>query len=149
VQADDWIAFLMQMRGMANAIQIGDPMKAAPRGSVAGTPLVDNSVTLGNAAMGQAIGTKGWTASHAGVLRRGDYIQTGYRWHRVLDDVDSDSSGKALIPIWPSLREIPTDSSAIVTSNTKGLFRLAQNKRTWSSDVTRLTRMSFQLMEYR
>src|SRR5258708_1774070 len=110
-QARQWIAFLMQMRGMANAIQIGDPMGQTPAGSVAGTPLIDNSVTSGNAAMSQVLGTKGWTASAAGVLLRGDYIQVGYRLHRALDDVNVDASGKALIPVWPSLREIPTNSA--------------------------------------
>jgi hypothetical protein len=148
-QARQWIAALMQMRGMANAIQIGDPLGRTPAGSVLGTPTVDNSVTNGNAAMSQTLGTAGWTASQFGVLLRGDYIQVGYRLHRVLDDINTDGSGKALIPIWPSLREIPTNGSAVGTSNTAGLFRLAQNKRTWSSDYTKLSHLSFQLTEYR
>ena len=148
-EADDWKATLMQMRGMANAIQLGDPMRPTPNGSVAGSPEIDNTVVSGNAAMTQTLGTKGWTASSTGVLLRGDYIQVGYRLHVVLDTVNSDSSGKATIPIWPSLREIPTDSSALVTSNCTGLFRRAVNKGTWGADVTRLTRLSVQLMEYR
>src|ERR1700722_6980418 len=72
-QADDWISFLMQCRGMLNVFQLGDPLKTVPAGSVAGTPLIDNSVSGGNAAMSQTLGTKGWTASAAGVLLRGDW----------------------------------------------------------------------------
>jgi hypothetical protein len=149
VQADDWLAFLKECRGMANAFQIGDPLKTTPNGSVAGTPLVDNTVSGGNAAMSQTLGIKGFTASATKVLARNDWIQFGYRLHSVLEDVNADSSGNATVPIWPSIREVPTDSSAIITSNTVGLFRLAQNKRTWSANETRLTSLSFQIQEYR
>lgn len=149
--ADNWISFLMQLRGMANAFRIGDPLKSAPRGSgsvVDGAPFVDNTVS-GNLAMSQSIDTKGWTDSADGVLLAGDYMQVGYRLYRVLDTVDADDAGNATIPIWPSLREVPEDSSVIVLNNTVGLFRLATNKRTWSADVTRLSQISFQIQEYR
>lgn len=147
--ADDWIAFLLQLRGMANAFQMGNPLKATPRGTPVGTPLVDNSQAGGNAAMSQALTTKGWAASATNLLLRGDYIQIGYRLHLVLDAVDADDNGDATIAIWPSLREQPTDSSTIITSNTQGLWRLAENKRSWSFDITQLTQLSFKFQEYR
>ncbi|HEV2463541.1 MAG TPA: hypothetical protein VGT04_07040 [Acidobacteriaceae bacterium] len=147
--ADEWIAFLMQMRGMANAFQVGDPLKAAPRGTPSGTPLVDNTQNGGNQAMSQSLGTKGWTASTANLLLRGDYIQIGYRLHRVLDPVSSDASGNALISIFPSLREQPTDSGTVVTSNARGLWRLATNQRKWSADYTKLSSISIPMREYR
>jgi hypothetical protein len=149
VDADAWIAFLMELRGMQNAFQIGDRLKATPRGTPAGTPLIDNSANGGNPAMSQALATKGWTASAPNVLLPGDYVQVGYRLHRVLDAVSADSSGKAVLSLWPSLREQPTDSSALITSNCLGLFRLANNQRTWSVDYTRVTRISFPILEYR
>jgi len=149
LQEDDWACFLMEMRGMANAFQFGAPLKGTPRGSVAGTPLIDNTVTNGNSAMSQTLGLKGFTASATGVLKRGDYVQTGYRLYRCLVDVNADSSGKALIPIAPSLREIPVDSSALITANTQGLWRLSKNSRGYSTDVTQLSRMSFPIEEYR
>ena len=144
-----WRSFLMQLRGMANAFQIGDPLQASPQGSVAGSPEIDNTVANGNQAMSQTLGLKGFTASATGVLKCGDWVQTGYRLYTCLDDVNADGSGKALIPISPSLREVPVDGSALITSNTVGLWRLAQNKRGWSKDVTRLSRISFQIEEYR
>lgn len=147
--ADDWIAFLLQLRGMTNAFQMGNPQKATPRGTPSGWPQVDNSQSGGNAAMSQSLTTKGWTQSTSGLLKRGDYIQIGYRRHRVLDDVNSDASGNATIAIWPSLREQPTDSGTVLTSNTKGLWRLATNKRKWSFDITQTTTLSFQFQEYR
>jgi hypothetical protein len=88
-------------------------------------------------------------ASKVGLLLPGDYLQVGYRLHRVLDIVNSDSSGNAVISVWPSLREVPAASAPIILNNPMGLFRLATNKRTWSTDATRLTRLSIPLMEYR
>lgn len=107
VEADDWIAFLMQLRGMANAFQIGDPLQPNARGSGAGAPVVDNTVPGGNAAGSEFLGTQGWTANATGVLLRGDWIQVGYRRYRVMDDVNADGSGKAIFEIWPVLREVP------------------------------------------
>jgi hypothetical protein len=147
--ADVWIAFLMELRGMMNAFQIGDPLKASPRGAPSGTPLIDSSQTGGNAAMSQSLTTKGWTASKTNLLLPGDWIQIGYRMHRVLGAVNSDASGNATISIWPSLREVPTDGGAVITSNAKGLFRLAKNQRGWSADYTKLSSISFPIQEYR
>jgi hypothetical protein len=76
------------------------------------------------------------------VLLPGDYLQIDYRLHRVLDDANP-------YPIWPSLREVPTSGGAVITSNAQGLFRLKTNKRTWSTDVGKLTNLSFQIQEYR
>jgi hypothetical protein len=146
-EADVWIAALMQMQGQVNAFQIGDPLKSLPRGVPLGTPVADGSVAM--TAGTNTLNTKGWTASKSGLLLPGDYLQIGFRLHRVLDSVTSDSSGKAAINIWPSLREVPLDSQPIITTNPVGLFRLAKNKNTWSSDYTSLSHMSFQFQEYR
>jgi hypothetical protein len=146
-QADVWVSALMECRGMMNAIQVGDPMKTYPRGNPLGTPTcpVVPVDTFGQ----PTLTTIGWTPSKVGLLMPGDYLQVGYRLHRVLDIVNSDSSGNAVISVWPSLREVPAASAPIILANPMGLFRLATNKRTWPSDVTRQTRLSFSLMEYR
>ncbi|MCU1251537.1 MAG: hypothetical protein JWQ49_4566 [Edaphobacter sp.] len=147
IQADQWISALMQMQGMSNAFQLGDPMKKSPRGSALGSPTADASVAM--VAGGQVLRTKGWTPSQLNLLLPGDYLQIGFRLHRVLDGVNSDSSGKAAINIFPSLREPPLDGQALALFNPVGLFRLASNKVTWSSGVDHLTRLSFQFQEYR
>lgn len=147
-QADAWISALMECRGMANAIQIGDPLKTHPAGAAGGAPVVNASG--GAMAIGTTtLYTHGWTPSKFRVLLPGDYVQIGYRFHRNLDVVNTDSSGNAVLSLFPSLREVPTDGEVLILNNPRGLFRLAQNKRTWSSDVTRLTRMSFPILEYR
>lgn len=140
-----WIAFLMQLRGMTNAFMLGDPLNTTPFGTPSGNPVV----AAGNLAMSQTLATSGWATSTSGLLLPGDYIQIGVRLHRVLDNVESDSSGNATFNIWPSLREVPTTGISVITSNTQGLFRLATNQRKFSLDYTRLTHLSFQFREYR
>jgi hypothetical protein len=143
-KANPWKAALLQMQGMTNALQLGDPMGTTPMGIVQGTPVVDGSI-----AGGSTLYSRGWTPSQLNLLLPGDYLQVGYRLHMVLDEVISDSSGKAPINIWPSLREVPLDGEVIVTTNAVGLFRLANDTTTWSADVTKLTHMSFPVQEYR
>jgi hypothetical protein len=146
-QADVWISALMQCQGMANAFMLGDPTKKSPKGTGSGSPAVDGSISM---VVGtNTLYTKGWAASSNGVLLAGDYFQVGYRLYRVLDTVNSNSSGKAGINIFPSLREIPIDGTVLNLINPKGIFRLASNQNKWSSDYTRITNLSFPFTEYR
>lgn len=107
--ADNWLAFLEELRGMSNAFQLGDPLQPNARGSGAGRPRVDNDAAGGNAPGSLALTTRGWTPNAVGVLLAGDYIQLGYRLYRCLDDITADSDGNAVVPIWPCLREQPFD----------------------------------------
>lgn len=138
--ADPWKAFLMELRGMANAFQIGDPLKTTPRGTGAGSPTVNGAQAAGS----QSLAMSGFTGTAA--LLPGDWVQIGYRFYCVLEQQDSAT---ASVGIWPSLREALAGGEAVITSNTRGLFRLAENKRGWSADVTRLSQISFKIQEYR
>lgn len=142
-----WMAFLGQLRGMANGFMLGDPMRPVPAGRPQGLPVADGGVAV--AAGSETLYTKGWKAGTLRHLLPGDYLQLGYRLHMVMDVVSSDANGKAAIAIWPSLREVPADGEALVLAKPQGLFGLADNKRTWSSDYTRMSQMSFRIMEYR
>jgi hypothetical protein len=148
LQRAPWFAFLMAMRGMQNAVQLGDPLYVSPSGQAAGAPVAD-CITNPNNAMSQQLYTRGWVANVARQLLAGDMLQIGYRLHYVLDTVNSDASGNAVIPVWPSLREQPADGEAIVLRNPQGLFRFAKNDRAISTDVGQLTQLSLQLREYR
>lgn len=134
--ADAWEAFLAECRGMANAFQIGDSLKSTPRGT-GGT----GAMTAAGAAGAQTLTTN----FAAGAILTGDYMQIGYRLYRALGPTD----GSSAIGIWPSLREALVGSESIITANTRGLFRLASNKRTFSYDVTRYSQISFKIQEYR
>jgi hypothetical protein len=142
VQAQAWIAFLMSLRGQANVFQLGDPLATSPRGSGAGTPLVD-----GGSQYGFSLATKGWTASASGVLLPGDWLQIGYRLYRNLGTVNANGAGKATLSIWPPLRESPADGDAITLNNTKGLFRLKGNARKWSETQARVYGIQIDIRE--
>jgi len=120
--SDAWSAFVLQCRGQANAFMIGDPKAALPKGSAKGSPVVS-----GAGQTGYNLVTRGWAASVTSTLLPGDYIQIGYRLYKVLNAVNSDSSGNATLAVWPNLRDLPADGVTVQTRNCKGLFRLAAN----------------------
>ena len=145
LQASPLLAWLLGMRGMFNAVQLAPPEYAGPQGTPFGTPVLNGL----HVAATTSLITNGWPVSGFGLLLPWDCIQIGYRLYRVLDAVNSDASGNATFRIWPSLREDWATGTPIVYANPLGLFRLAANKRNWSVDQTRLTHLSFPLVEYR
>ncbi|MBB6144710.1 hypothetical protein HNQ77_002666 [Silvibacterium bohemicum] len=135
---------------MSNAVMVGDPLYVTPQGNPSGTPVANTDGGTGfNTAGTTTLYTRGWTPNRFRLLLPGDAIQVGFRLHRVLDQVNSDGAGDAAISIWPSLRETPADASQIILKNPQGLFRLANNKRTWSISNALHTTMSIQFVEYR
>ena len=141
-QAPSWIAFLMSTRGSLNVFQMGDPLATTPRGSVSGTPLVN-----GGSQTGYLLATRGWTHFANGVLLPGDWLQIGYRLYRNLAIANADGNGNATLSIWPQIRESPNDGDALVTSNTKGLFRLKGNARKFSMLGNRTYSLQFDVRE--
>ena len=149
-ESAQWVAFMLELRGMSNAVMIGDPLCLTPQGRPLGAPVANtNGGTGHNAAGTTTLYTRGWTPSRFRLLLPGDALQVGYRLHRVLDQVNSDVNGDAAINVWPSLREVPADGQAIILNNPQGLFRLANNKRTWQISNAFITTTTLQLMEYR
>lgn len=144
--AEQWLAFLLALRGGSGTFLIGDPAGATPQGPATGTPLVNGA----NAAGSKVLNTKGWTHSIT-VLKAGDYMQIGtgtaQRLFKTVTDTVSDSSGNATADIWPRTREALADGAAIVTANTKGVFRLADNNRKWSLDTAKIYGINFTAVE--
>jgi hypothetical protein len=142
VQAQQWIAFMLSLRGQANVFQIGDPLAVSPQGSGAGAPVVD-----GAGQTGYSINLRGFTPNAGGVLLPGDWIQIGYRIYRTLIAATADSNGKLALSIWPQIRESPPDAAVVILNNTQGLFRLQQNARKWSITAARVYGMQFEIRE--
>jgi hypothetical protein len=142
---DRWAAWLMQCRGMSRAFLLGDPVGKTPKGSNLTTGA--NALVNGANQSGYSLNTKGWQPSQTGVLKAGDYLQLIYRLHRVTDDVDSDANGNATLSIYPPIRETPADGQAIITTNAKGLFRLASNSNKFSVNVASIYGFDFQCRE--
>ena len=45
--AEQWVAFLVSLRGQFGTFTLGDPVGASPRGSAGGTPLVNGASQTG------------------------------------------------------------------------------------------------------
>lgn len=144
--AEYWISFLLKLNGSYGTFLLGDPNGATARGVATGTPLVNGASQTGSELI-----TDGWTPDTTGILKAGDYIQLGSgssaKLHKVLDDVNSDSSGNATLTLWPDLRSAPADNAAIVVSGAKGLFRLSTNQQDWDVNEASIYGMTFPARE--
>ena len=140
--AEQWIAFLVSLRGQFGTFTLGDPTGASPRGSAGGTPLVNGASQTGG-----TLNIDGCTASQTGWLKAGDYIQLGTAGtatlHKVLADADSNVSGEVSLDIWPYIRTAPADDASVTLTNTVGRFRLASNQQNWNINEASIFGMTF------
>lgn len=144
--AEEWIAWLMSLRGSVGTFLMGDPLGVTARGSVGGSPVVS-----GAAQTGSILNITGATISQTNWARAGDYIQlgsaSGATLHKVLQAANSDGSGNVALDIWPSMRAAPADASAVVVTGTKGLWRLTTNSTEWNADEMRVYGITFAAVE--
>jgi hypothetical protein len=144
--AEEWVAWLISLRGQLGTFLLGDPIGATARGAATGTPLVNGASQTGGSLVidGAATSVTGW-------LKAGDYIQLGSgsssRLHKVLTDANSDGSGNVTLDIWPHIRIAPADNAAVTVSNAKGLFRLSSNEQGFSINESAIYGMTFGAME--
>jgi hypothetical protein len=100
---------------------------------------------------GSSLVIDGASPDETGYLLPGDYIQLGSgataTLHKVLTQVDTNSSGQATVDIWPSIRTAPADNAAVVVSNTVGRWRLSSNESSWSINEASIYGISFSAME--
>lgn len=141
-QAEYWISFLLKLNGSYGTFLLGDPNGQTARGVATGTPLVNGASQTGNELI-----TDGWTTSTTGILKAGDYIQLGSgataKLYKVLDDVNSDSSGNATLTLFPDLRTSPSDNATITVANPKGVFRLNTSATSWDINEASIYGITF------
>lgn len=131
--AEDWVAFLLRLRGQFGTFLVGDPLGQTPRGtaaSVAGTPVVN-----GAGQTGESLNIDGLPVTATGYLKVGDYIQLGSgstaTLHKVLEQVNSNGIGQATLNLFPAIRTAPADGATVTVANCKGVFRLNSNMTDW------------------
>ena len=143
--AEPCVAFLLALNGREGIFVAGDPLNTSPRGTWAGSPLVNGA----HAAGVKTVVLDGFTAAATG--KAGDWIQfaTGAsrRLHKVVQDFTADGSGNATIEIWPRTRAALANNDAFVTSSPKGIFRLASNVREWSIEIAQLYGLQFSAVD--
>jgi hypothetical protein len=147
-QAGEIQAFFLQLEGMYGTFLYGDPnyLAQSPRGLATGSPLV-----MGAGQTGNSLIVDGLSNNLTGWLKKGDYIQIGTgsasRLHQVSEDVNTNGSGQATIPIYPAIRTSPADNAAIVVTGAKGCFRLASSSGEWQIGEANLYNISFSYIE--
>lgn len=142
--AAEYNAFFLKMRGRFGTFLIGDPNATTPRGTWAGTPLVN-----GAGQTGYNLIVDGLTAG--ATVKAGDYFQLGSglttRLHKIVTDGVADGGGNLTLEFMPYLRSSPADNAAITFNSAKGLFRLNSNISPFSINSESVYTNSFSALE--
>lgn len=146
--AEQWLAWLISLRGQFGTFLMGDPMRCIARGSARGT----DAVTVNGAGQtGETLDITSDQTSELEYLKAGDYIQLGSglttTLHKVLVDVDTDASGDATLTLWPHVRTAPSNGETVTVEAAKGRWRLSSNESEWSVNEASIYGISFSAME--
>ncbi len=146
--AEEWVAWLISLKGQLGTFYLGDPNAVTPRGSARDT---DTILVNGATSSGNTLAIDSAPASQTGYLKAGDYMQVGTGTSRqlfkVLADVDTNSSGQATVDIWPDVRTTIANDAAVTVENTKGIFRLSSNEQGFSINEASFYGISFGAVE--
>ena len=146
--AEDWVAWLISLKGQFGTFYLGDPNAVTPRGSARDT---DTILVNGATSSGNTLAIDSAPASRTGYLKAGDYMQVGTGTSRqlfkVLADVNTNGSGQATVDIWPDVRTTIANNAAVTVENTKGIFRLASNEQAFSINEASIYGITFGAME--
>jgi len=137
--AEQWLGFLLSLRGRYGTFLLGDPLRTSLRGTA-------TSCTVTGSAGDNTVSA---TVTAGQTLLAGDYIQLGSgstaALHKVL--VNYTGTGSAAdLEIWPALRVARSSATATI-SNAKGLFRLNSNEQAWSINEASIYGITFGAME--
>lgn len=146
--AEDWVAWLISLKGQLGTFYLGDPNAATPRGSARDTDTIKVASAVSS---GGTISINSAPASQTDYLKAGDYMQIGLgvsrQLFKVLNDVDTDGAGAATVDVWPNVRTSIASTTPITVENTKGIFRLSSNEQSFSINEASFYGISFGAME--
>lgn len=135
--ADEWIAFLLALRGQSNGFRLWDPTRRSPRGEPQrSVPVVDGTDDAKNLPGASTLVTRGWNGAGR-LLEANDWVGVGYRAYRNLFPVIA-VNGAATLTLWPTLREQPADGTPLVLHDVQGVYRLQSSVRTHDVDYSRV-----------
>jgi hypothetical protein len=128
----EWDCFFLQLNGRSGTFLTGDSSYRVPRGTVAGTVLINGS----HSARSKTLAVKGMTAGTT--LLKSDYIQLGTgstaRLHKVISDATADGSGNATLDIWPALTTSYANGDPVTYNSPVGVFRLTSNQMAYEAN---------------
>jgi len=132
--AEQWVAWLVSLRGQFGTFLLGDPLNTSPRG------------TASSATITGLTGDSSVSVTMTGTLLAGDYIQLGSAGTATLHKVLQDQSGSGTLEVWPAIRSDHSSASANLSS-AQGRFRLSTNEQSWSINNASIYGISFSAME--
>jgi hypothetical protein len=138
-QAALWQSFFAKLRGRAGRFYAYDPDARAPRGTIAGTPLVNGASQTGSTLNIDGV-TNGTT------LLEGDYIAFDTSVGRELKMVTADvtaSGGAMAVAISPPIRTSPANNETIITASPTCVMMLADDAMEWAADHMSVYGISF------
>lgn len=131
VEARQWEAFILSLRGMSGTFIMGNPLHDEPQGTAL-IALLNGQATVRSTSIDVDGGSSGDT------LKAGDYFQIGTgadaHIHQVVQDATFNGSGQATLDIEPPLRTTYANNTALDLTLPKGVWRLAANDIGWSID---------------
>ena len=137
--AEQWIAFLISLRGQFGTFLLNDPTGTTARGTATSATITGS---VGDRTV-DCVVTSGKT------LKAGDYFSLGSGTSTRLYKVIKDYTGTGAttdLEIWPALRAAASSASADLTS-ASGTFRLASNQQNWSVNQASIYGITFGAFE--
>ena len=133
-------AWIASLRGQANRASLYNFAQPIPRGTAAGTPLVN-----GASQTGASLITDGWSAGVT--LLKGDFFSANSELKMATADCTADGSGNMTITFEPPLRSAPSDNAAITFTRPTALFVLKDPETVWESNVDGVSMFDLDFVE--
>lgn len=126
--ASEWQSFLVSLQGRAGRFYGFDPDAKTPRGTWAGTALVN-----GASQTGLSLILDGFTPS--ATVKVGDYFTVNGELKMISADGTADGSGNLTVSFNPSLRAAPANDAAITSTNpTCTMMLIDDDQAMWDAD---------------
>ena len=146
-QANEWLAFFMQLHGQFGTFLMGDPDAKTVQGTIGNTIAVNGEHSVG----AYDIVIDGADTSESQLFKKGDYVQFNSgatsKLHMIIADVASDGSGDATLTIEPPLSATLSNNATVTYSSPKCVMRMLSNELTWSANHISLYGVSFSCEE--
>ena len=140
-KAEPWLMLLAKLGGRAGRFYGYDPDAKTPRGTWAGTVLVN-----GGSQTGTSLILDGFTAG--ATVKIGDYFEVNGELKKITADGTADGSGNLTVSFTPSLRASPADNAAVTSTNpTCTMMLIDDDQASWDADELGVYRISFQAVE--
>lgn len=137
VEAEPWIAWRLALRGRLGTFELRlDASARLPRGAISTSPVADSVGSPSvNGVRASELHLRGLGNNVSGVFKAGDFfcLEVGgfKRLHKVLQDVSSNGSGRAVVDVFPRLRGDVPDGTEIIWNDPRGTFRMNGNEAPW------------------